>query len=99
MRLILASLVPNKIMKTRTVPMLCAALLLAVLGGLYLGSTKPETKPQPKAARLAPAFAVTAVAQAKSHPAEAELNELGLTAKTGIGVRVEAASPSKGGNQ
>jgi hypothetical protein len=86
-------------MKTRTALLGVSLLLFAVLGGWHLGNTKPETNPQPKAARSAPALTATVVAQAKVHPAESELNEFGLTSTTGIGVRVEAASSSKGGSQ
>lgn len=89
-------------MKTRTRNTLTGAslLLLAVLGGLYLGST--EKQPQPRAIsspRPAPALAAVIAAERPAHPAEAELNRLGLTLVGGFGVRagLEEKQPQGGG--
>lgn len=73
-------------------------LLLAVIGGFRMSeSPKPQTPTSTP--RAVPARVVVSAAKpaAGAHPAEAELNALGLTANGGIGVRAGYRNPSQGG--
>jgi hypothetical protein len=79
--------------KRTTLGVLALVLVLAFIGGTWMGrSPKPET------ANLNPRPTAAAAAATPAHPAEAELNALGLTAENGIGVRASYRSSAEGGS-